>query len=154
MSSLQTHPEEGLLLRYLDGELPGRKSRQVRGHLEACWQCRSAVEELEGAIAACMEYRKEVLQGHLPPPPTPWADLTAGFARVDSQGAAGGGGTRVGHRVTRAPLPRVSLAPAAVGLGGGGKRNPLRGGPGEPFPHPYPPPTRGALEINPSKPRR
>ena len=26
---------------------PARKSRQVRGHLEACWQCRTAVEELE-----------------------------------------------------------------------------------------------------------
>ena len=47
MSSLHTHPEDGVLLRYLDGELPARKSRQVRGHLEACWQCRTAVEDLE-----------------------------------------------------------------------------------------------------------
>jgi len=116
MSSLQTHPEEGLLLRYLDGELPGRKSRQVRGHLEACWQCRSAVEELEGAIAACMEYRKEVLQGHLPPPPTPWADLTAGFARIDSEVAADGWGTRLGNWLTGPRLQRFALTAAAVGL--------------------------------------
>jgi hypothetical protein len=116
MSSLQTHPEEGLLLRYLDGELPGRKSRQVRGHLEACWQCRSAVEELEGAIAACMEYRKEVLQGHLPPPPTPWADLTAGFARIDSEVAADGWGIRLGNWLTGPRLQRFALTAAAVGL--------------------------------------
>ena len=36
MSSLgMRHPEEGQLLRYLDGELPGRKARQMRKHLEA-----------------------------------------------------------------------------------------------------------------------
>jgi len=116
MSSVQTHPEEGLLLRYLDGELPGRKSRQVRGHLEACWQCRSAVEELEGAIAGCMEYRKEVLQGHLPPPPTPWADLTADFARIDSEVAADGWGTRLGNWLTGPRLQRFAWTAAAVGL--------------------------------------
>ena len=44
MSNLDVrHPEDGLLLRYLDGELPGRKARQVRTHLEACWQCRAQV---------------------------------------------------------------------------------------------------------------
>ena len=44
MSNLDLrHPEDGLLLRYLDGELPGRKARQVRTHLEACWQCRAQV---------------------------------------------------------------------------------------------------------------
>ena len=116
MSSLQTHPEEGQLLRYLDGELPGRKSRQVRGHLEACWQCRSTVEELEGAVAACVEYRKEVLQGHLPPPPTPWADLTAGFARIDSEIAADGWGTRLGQWLSAPRLQRWALTAAAVGL--------------------------------------
>jgi hypothetical protein len=116
MSSLQTHPEEGQLLRYLDGELPGRKSRQVRGHLEACWQCRSAVEELEGAVAACVEYRKEVLQGHLPPPPTPWADLTAGFARIDSEIAADGWAARLGHWLAAPRLQRWALTAAGVGL--------------------------------------
>src|SRR5213080_1742999 len=84
MSSIHTHPEDGVLLRYLDGELPARRSRQVRGHLEACWQCRSAVEDLEGTVAACVHYRRNVLQAHLPPPPAPWADLSAGFTRIDS----------------------------------------------------------------------
>ncbi len=69
------HREDGLLLRYLDGELPGRKARQVRTHLEACWQCRAEVEALESAIGECVRYRKDVLAPSLPPPPEPWRSL-------------------------------------------------------------------------------
>ena len=88
MSSIHTHPEDGVLLRYLDGELPARKSRQVRGHLEACWQCRTAVEELEATVAGCVRYRKNVLQAHLPPPPAPWADLSAGICQDRLRGGS------------------------------------------------------------------
>jgi hypothetical protein len=85
MSSLQTHhPEDGLLLRYIDGELPARKVRQVTHHLEACWQCRSEVEGLQGTVASCVRYRKQVLETHLPPPPNPWPDLYREFARIDA----------------------------------------------------------------------
>ena len=80
------HPEDGLLLRYLDGELPGRKARQIRSHLEACWQCRAQVEELQGVIGDCVRYRKNVLAPGLPPPPEPWRSLD--FDRVDSELAA------------------------------------------------------------------
>jgi anti-sigma factor RsiW len=82
MSSFQ-HPDEGLLLRYIDGELPGRKSRQVRRHLEACWQCRGAVEELESTVAECVRYRKEIRE-YLPSPPKAWPDLSREFARIDA----------------------------------------------------------------------
>jgi hypothetical protein len=83
MSNLDVrHPEDGLLLRYLDGELPGRKARQVRTHLEACWQCRAQVEELEAAIGECVRYRQNVLAPSLPPPPQPWGSLD--FARADA----------------------------------------------------------------------
>ena len=85
MSSLQIHhPEDDLLLRYIDGELPSRKVRQVSHHLEACWQCRSEVEDLEGTVADCVRYRKNVLETYLPPPPNPWPDLYREFARVDA----------------------------------------------------------------------
>lgn len=87
MSNLDLrHPEDGLLLRYLDGELGGRKARQVRTHLEACWQCRARVEELEGAIAECVRYRKNVLAPSLPPPPGPWRRLD--FERAELEVAA------------------------------------------------------------------
>lgn len=80
------HPEDGLLLRYLDGELPGRKARQVRTHLEACWQCRAQAEEVQGLIGECVRYRKNVLAPNLPPPPQEWRSLD--FERADSELAA------------------------------------------------------------------
>ena len=67
MSNWQSqHLDDGLALRYLDGELPARKARQVRRHLEACWQCRAEIEALEATVADCMRYRKQVLEAHLP----------------------------------------------------------------------------------------
>jgi hypothetical protein len=87
MSNLDLrHPEDGLLLRYLEGELPGRKARQVRTHLEACWECRAQVEELQGTIGECVRYRKNVLAPGLPPPPEPWRSLD--FDRVEAELAA------------------------------------------------------------------
>jgi hypothetical protein len=87
MSNLDVrHPDDGLLLRYLDGELPGRKARQVRAHLEACWQCRTQSEELQNVIGECVRYRKSVLAPSLPPPPEPWRSLD--FARAESELAA------------------------------------------------------------------
>lgn len=86
MSSFAQHPDGGVLLRYLDGELPGRKAKQVQKHLEACWQCRTELEELQSAVADCMRYRKAVLP-LMPEPPAPWRDLSRGFAEIDAQQA-------------------------------------------------------------------
>src|SRR5262252_6198347 len=78
------HPEDGLLLRYLDGELKGRQARQVKRHLESCWQCRAELETMQSVASECVHYRKQVLEAHLPPPPHAWPDIYAGFARVDA----------------------------------------------------------------------
>jgi hypothetical protein len=77
------HPEDGQLLRYLDGELPRGKANQVRTHLEACWQCRSQIEELKTAVGDCVRYRKNVLGVCLPPPPAPWHALD--FEKVEAE---------------------------------------------------------------------
>jgi len=82
MSGFQ-HPGEDLLLRYIDGEIAGWKRRQIRRHLEACWQCRGAVEELQQTVADCVRYRKEI-PAYLPAPPRAWSDLAGEFARVDA----------------------------------------------------------------------
>jgi hypothetical protein len=79
------HPEAGLLLRALDGELPGRQARQVRKHLEACWQCRAEMESFEATVADCVRYRKQVLAVLLPEAPHAWATLDRGFDRVDAE---------------------------------------------------------------------
>ena len=87
MSNLDMrHPDDGLLLRYLDGELPGRRARQIRTHLEACWQCRTLSEELQNVIGECVRYRKNVLAPGLPQPPEPWRSLD--YASADSELAA------------------------------------------------------------------
>jgi anti-sigma factor RsiW len=84
MSNLDLrHPEDGLLLRYLDGELPGRKARQIRNHLEACWQCRAQAAELQNAIGDCVRYRNNVMVPNLPAPPETWHSLD--FERVDAE---------------------------------------------------------------------
>jgi hypothetical protein len=114
MSSVQTHPEEGLLLRYLDGEAPGRKMRQVRRHLEACWDCRTAAEELEQTIAACVHYRRNVLAACLPAPPAPWADLSREFDRIDADVAAHSFSARMARWLMPAPAMRWALSGAAI----------------------------------------
>jgi len=82
------HPAEDVLLRALDGELAARKARQVRKHLEACWQCRAEMESLEATVAECVRYRKQVLAALLPEAPNPWQTLDRGFERVDAEHAA------------------------------------------------------------------
>ncbi|MCC6857379.1 MAG: zf-HC2 domain-containing protein [Bryobacterales bacterium] len=85
MSTIRTHhPEEGELLRFADGELAAREAARVRSHLEACWRCRSELEELQAAITGSVRYHKEVVGDCLPVPPAPWRDIYAGFARVDA----------------------------------------------------------------------
>src|SRR5689334_25226124 len=89
MSNLSPrHPDESMLRRYMDGELPGRKARQVQKHLEACWQCRTQIEEFQATVADCVRYRNNVLAAHLPEPPNPWADLGREFDRIDASFAA------------------------------------------------------------------
>ena len=83
-SSLTHHPEEEQLLRYIDGELPAQASGEVRSHLEACWQCRAALEELQNVVSQCVHYRKNVLQRHLPTPPAPWVDIHRQFDEIDA----------------------------------------------------------------------
>jgi hypothetical protein len=115
MSNLDVrHPEDGLLLRYLDGELPGRKARQVRAHLEACWQCRAQVEELEAAIGECVRYRRDVLAPGLPPAPEPWRSLD--FERVDAELATQSLWLRMARFLSplRSGGPRWALSGAAV----------------------------------------
>ena len=83
-ASLTLHPEEEQLLRYLDGELPSHATGEVRSHLEACWQCRAALEELQDVVSQCVHYRKNVLQRHLPTPPAPWVDIYRQLDKIDA----------------------------------------------------------------------
>jgi len=78
------HPDEEAMLKYADGELSGRDAGEIRSHLEACWECRAALEELQNTVGQCVSYRKNVLQRHLPPPPAAWTDIYQRFAEIDT----------------------------------------------------------------------
>jgi anti-sigma factor RsiW len=79
----EAHPEQSLLLRYIDGELAARESRQLERHVEACWDCRAEIEELKKTVAECVRYRKEFLAQAMPEPPQAWGDIYGAFARID-----------------------------------------------------------------------
>ena len=79
MSNTMRHPEDDQLLRYADGELTPRQARKIQAHLQACWQCRTELEELQNTIGECVRYRNHVLAEHLPEAPAAWRDLTSGF---------------------------------------------------------------------------
>lgn len=79
------HPDQEQLLRYADGESPARTAGGIRKHLEACWQCRAELEELQKTVSECVRYRKNVLERHLPAPPAPWTDIYRGFAKIDAE---------------------------------------------------------------------
>jgi anti-sigma factor RsiW len=41
------HPEDTLLLAFMDAELPRATMRSTKQHLQACWKCRATLAELE-----------------------------------------------------------------------------------------------------------
>jgi hypothetical protein len=96
------HLEDEQLLRYADGESPARDAAAIRSHLEACWQCREQLEQLQNTVGECVRYRKNILQRHLPPPPAPWTDIYRGFGEIDATLAQAGFRERIA-RVLRAP---------------------------------------------------
>ena len=81
---MDQHIEEDELMRYADGEMPARTAREIRSHLEACWQCRTGLAELQKVISDCVRYRKDLLQVYLPSPPARWGDIYQGFAEIDA----------------------------------------------------------------------
>src|SRR5580700_9154299 len=96
------HLEDEQLLRYVDGESPASDISGIRSHLEACWQCREQLEQLQNTVGECVRYRKNILQRHLPPPPAPWADIYRGFGEIDAAFAQASFRERVA-RALRAP---------------------------------------------------
>src|SRR5437763_14999666 len=69
------HPTDEQLLRFADGELSAPEAGEVRGHLRACWQCRTELEEIERTIREGVRYRRNVLESCLPPAPAKRFDL-------------------------------------------------------------------------------
>lgn len=82
MLDWQTHPDETHLLRYSDGELRAKDAKRIARHLEACWACRTQLDDLKKTIGEYVHYHKNLLAPELPPPPSAWTDLHRQFERV------------------------------------------------------------------------
>jgi hypothetical protein len=61
------HLSDQDILLVVDGELSGRRARQARAHLTACWLCRSRLGELEGTIADFVTLHRRTLDPQLRP---------------------------------------------------------------------------------------
>jgi anti-sigma factor RsiW len=49
---LTEHPNDEMLLAYLDGEVSAAGMRTIRNHLRSCWKCRSILADLESQAEA------------------------------------------------------------------------------------------------------
>ena len=84
MPDWQHHPEEADLLRYSDGELRAGDTERIARHLEACWDCRTRLDDLKNTIAEYVRYRRSVLEPGFPPPPQDWQNLSREFVRIQA----------------------------------------------------------------------
>jgi anti-sigma factor RsiW len=76
------HPDQNLILMFLEGELDEGDSSDVAHHLRTCWDCRAYSEQIERGICAFVEYRKESLLPELPPPTRGWRNFTFRLQRA------------------------------------------------------------------------
>lgn len=83
MSNPETpHLQDEEMLRLLDGELAGQHAQRLQAHMEACWTCRTRLEEFQSTIGDYVRYQESV-KPLLPPPPAPWQELDGKFEQVD-----------------------------------------------------------------------
>lgn len=83
------HPDEGDLLRYLEGETGAADTKAIRAHVQTCWQCQTALEETKQTISECVRYRR-ALHDSLPDPPAPWFNIQRQMAELDASTARPG----------------------------------------------------------------
>src|SRR5271154_3550046 len=110
MQSQDSHLSDQELILAADGELTARDASRVETHLAACWTCRARKQEIEATIGELVRVHRRNVDGRLPPPEGPRAQLKAQIAQLtDNQ-----------LRSSREWLPavpwRIASAIAAAGL--------------------------------------
>ncbi|HEY6293569.1 MAG TPA: hypothetical protein VI455_18605 [Terriglobia bacterium] len=80
MPDNETHLSDKDLLLLTDGQLAPWRAARARGHLSACWECRTRMGDLERTIAAFVHAHRASLDPHLPPAIGPRALLKARLA--------------------------------------------------------------------------
>ncbi|HZS56015.1 MAG TPA: zf-HC2 domain-containing protein [Bryobacteraceae bacterium] len=85
MSFQESHLTDQQLLQELDGEISEREKKQVQGHLNACWQCRTRQKDIEASISSFVESREQEFASALPPIAGPRALLKARIAQMRTE---------------------------------------------------------------------
>lgn len=63
----EDHLSDQQMLLEVEGELSAHDAKQVRAHLDACWQCRVRRQELQNAITDFVGIHQRELDARLPP---------------------------------------------------------------------------------------
>lgn len=67
MNDGNSHVSDQDLLSLVDGELSRSHVAEVHRHLEACWNCRARMQQIEGSIADFVRAYRDNLDPQLPP---------------------------------------------------------------------------------------
>jgi hypothetical protein len=76
------HLSDQDILLLLDGEIPRRRARKARAHLNACWVCRARMGRLEGTIEDFVSLHRRTLDPELADPAGPRALLKTRLAEA------------------------------------------------------------------------
>jgi hypothetical protein len=79
------HISDEELVRYADGELSSKRRAEVEAHLEACWDCRARMEEIQTAIARFVRNHHAEFDAQLPLVAGPRALLRAKLMELASE---------------------------------------------------------------------
>jgi hypothetical protein len=77
-----SHLSDQQLLLDIETELTTHDEKLVRGHLDACWKCRTRRQELESAIADFVRAQQQQFDSKIPPAAGPRALLKAQLAQL------------------------------------------------------------------------
>jgi hypothetical protein len=94
-SNVDRHLSEEELLRCADGELDGPATERARLHLDACWGCRTHLEDIQALIREVVHVRQDLLLPSIPPPAQPWPGLQSRLDEIDAQMANASAFTRL-----------------------------------------------------------
>jgi len=79
------HIPDEELVRWADGELSSKRSAEVEAHLEACWDCRARMEEIQTTMTALVRIHHAEFDALLPPAAGPRALLRARLTELASE---------------------------------------------------------------------
>ncbi|HTR25075.1 MAG TPA: hypothetical protein VMI10_13925 [Terriglobales bacterium] len=103
--SSKLHIPEEDLVGSADGELTSARAASVNAHLEACWECRARMEEIDSTITGFVRAHHAEFDAQLPADNGPRALLRARLAESNSESQTGWWG-----RVFQFSFPRVAIA--------------------------------------------